>query len=216
MKLTTLTIIAAAMAATPAIAEDEHRELGAHEHGHGTLNIAVEKARITMELEVPGMDIVGFEHAAESKDQKAAVEKATKVLGEPLKLFKVPESAGCKVAEAKVAIETEHEHEDGDKDHDAKAEEKGGEQAKEEHGHDDKDHAKKEGGAHEEQEGHNAFHVTYALDCTKPAALTSIEFDYFKSFAGASELDVNVVTDKGQSKYEVSRDKPNLDLGGIM
>ena len=120
MKLFTLTVLAAALAATPAMAEDEHRELGPHEHGHGTLNIAVEKARMSMELEVPGMDIVGFEHAAATKDEKAAVEKATKALGEPLKVFKLPEAAGCKVADAKVAIEAEHEHEDGDKDHDAK------------------------------------------------------------------------------------------------
>jgi Protein of unknown function (DUF2796) len=208
MKLSTLTVLAAALAASPAMAEDEHRELGPHEHGHGTLNIAVEKARISMELEVPGMDIVGFEHAAESKDDKAAVDKATKALGEPLKLFKVPEAAGCKVAEAKVNIEAEHEHEheDGDKDHDAKEGEKGGEPANEEHGDHD----------HEGHEGHNEFHVTYALDCTKPAALTSIAFDYFKSFAGAQKLSVNVVTEKAQNKYEVSRDKPSLDLGGIM
>jgi hypothetical protein len=198
MKLAAFTVLASALAASPALAEDEHRELGPHEHGHGTLNIAVEKARISMELEVPGMDIVGFEHAAESQDDKAAVDKASKTLGDPLTLFKIPAAAGCKVADAKVKIEAEHEHEheDGDKDHDAKED------------HDDHDH--------EGHEGHNEFHVTYALDCTKPAALTSIAFDYFKSFAGAQKLTVNVVTEKAQNKYEVARDKPNLDLGGIM
>jgi len=210
MKLTTLTVFAAALAATPAMAEEAKRELGAHEHGHGTLNIAIENARVSMELEAPGMDIVGFEHAAESKDDKAKVEKATKVLGEPLKLFKVPASAECKVAEAKVKVEAEHE--DGDKDH-AAEEKKGGEHAKEEHGKEE--HAKEEHGEHE-GEGHNEFHVTYALDCAKPANLTSIEFDFFKSFAGANELDVNVVTAKAQNKYEVTRDKPSLDLGGMM
>ena len=49
-----------------------------------------------------------------------------------------------------------------------------------------------------------------------PAELTTITFDYFTLFAGAHDLTVNVVTAKGQSKYEVSRDKPTLDLGGIM
>ena len=58
--------------------------------------------------------------------------------------------------------------------------------------------------------------MTYALDCAKPAALTSIAFDYFGSFAGAQKLTVNVVGDKGQNTYEVTRDKPSLDLGGIM
>jgi hypothetical protein len=58
--------------------------------------------------------------------------------------------------------------------------------------------------------------VTYALDCAKPASLTSITFDYFKAFAGAQRLTVNVVTAKAQNAYEVSRDKPELDLGGMM
>ena len=35
-------------------AMQEHRELGSHEHGRGTLNIAVEGNKVTMELEVPG------------------------------------------------------------------------------------------------------------------------------------------------------------------
>ena len=61
----------AAMALMPAsVRAEEHRELGAHEHGHGTLNIALEGSRLTMELEAPGVDIVGFEHAASTKDRR--------------------------------------------------------------------------------------------------------------------------------------------------
>jgi ABC-type Zn2+ transport system substrate-binding protein/surface adhesin len=157
-----------------------------------------------MSLEVPGMDIVGFEHAAERAEQKAAVEKGTATLSAPLTLFKIPASAGCKVTDAKVVIEAEHE--EGEEDHDAK---EGADHAKD--GHDAKgDHD------HDEHAGHNQFHATYALECGKPAEITSIAFDYFKSFAGAQELTVNVVTAKAQNKYEVTRDKPTLDLGGMM
>jgi len=191
------------LAATASQAEDEHRELGAHVHGHGTLNIAVEGETVAMELEVPGMDIVGFEHEAESAAQKAALAKAKAELSEPLALFKLPASAGCVVKEAKVEVEVEHEHEDGDHDDHAKAEDH------DDH-HADADHDD------DEHEGHNAFHVTYALSCQKPANLAAITFDYFKAFSGAQELTVNVVTAKAQSKYEVSRDKPELDLGGMM
>ncbi len=96
-------------------AEEEHRELGPHVHGHGTLNIAIEDKRVSMELEVPGMDIVGFEHAASTADQKAAVDKAKAQLEKPLGVFKLPAAAGCTVAEAKVVVEAEHHH-DGDDD----------------------------------------------------------------------------------------------------
>ncbi len=198
MQTNTLAALAAILALTlssAARAEDEHRELGAHVHGHGTLNIAIEDNRVAMELEAPGMDLVGFEHEAETEAQKAALKSAKDKLAEPLALFKVPASAGCSVSKVNVAIETGDEHHEGDEDHAEHADAK----------HDD------EGSA-----SHNEFHVTYALDCTKPANLTSIAFDYFKTFAGADELTVNVVTAKAQNTYEVSREKPVLDLGGMM
>jgi hypothetical protein len=44
--------------------------------------------------------------------------------------------------------------------------------------------------------------------------LTSIEFPYFRKFAGAQELEINLVTAKGQSKFEVKRGKPRIDLTG--
>ena len=67
----------------------------------GTLNIAIEGARLTMELEAPGADIVGFEHKAKTEQQKAAVEKAKQQLAEPQALFKLPAAAGCVLKEAK-------------------------------------------------------------------------------------------------------------------
>ena len=54
----------------------QQRQAGAHEHGRGTLNIALEGTRLTMELEAPGADIVGFEHKAKTQKQTTAVEKA--------------------------------------------------------------------------------------------------------------------------------------------
>lgn len=202
-------IAAAVLAVTAPVAvkaEEGHRELGAHVHGHGTLNLAIEDNRVSMELEAPGMDIVGFEHAATSDDQKAAVDKAKALLGKPLGVFALPAAAGCTLASSDVAIEAEH-HNDGDADdhdHDAK-------EGAADHDHDDHD-----GHDHDAHAGHNQFHATYAFDCTNPGELTAITFDYFKHFAGAQGLTVNVVTAKGQNKYEVSRDKPTLDLGGIM
>jgi hypothetical protein len=194
--VTALGLVAMSLLAYPTRGEEGHRELGPHVHGHGTLNIAIEDKRVSMELEAPGMDIVGFEHAPSSDDQKAAVEKATARLEKPLGVFSLPVSAGCTVAEAKVSVEAEHAHHDGDDEkHDAK---------------DDHDHD------HDAAGGHNQFEASYALDCANPSELTTITFDYFALFAGAHDLTVNVVTAKGQSKYEVSRSKPTLDLGGIM
>jgi len=163
-----------------------HRELGAHEHGRGTLNIAVEGTRVTMELEVPGADIVGFEHAARTPKQKAAVEKAKAQLGEPLALFKLPEQAGCSVKEAKVEIESG-------------------------------DHDKDKGQAGKASpDAHSQFHAEYALECATPAGIGAIDFPYFRTFAGAKRLDVNIITSKGQNKFEVTRGKPRISLAGMI
>ena len=200
--ISALAVSSLALFLSPVFAEEQHRELGAHVHGHGTLNIAIEDKRVALELEVAGMDVVGFEHAASTPEQKAAVDKAKGQLEKPLDVFALPAAAGCAAAEAKVVIETEA-HGDHDHDHD-----KG--DAKDDHDHDGHDHGDKAEG------GHSHFHATYALDCTSPAELTTITFNYFKLFAGAKELTVNVVGAKGQSSYEVSRDKPTLDLAGVM
>jgi hypothetical protein len=172
----------------------EHRQLGPHVHGQGTLNIALEGSRLSMEFEAPGADIVGFEHAPSTPEQKSALEKAEKELKAPETLLQLPVSAGCTVADAKVTIESEH-HEDGADDHD--------------HDHDAADH---DHTGHQ----HSAFHAEYAFDCKTPASLTTLAFDYFKHFAGAQKLNVTVITPKGQSSFEVTRDQPRLDLGGII
>lgn len=210
-------LLAFAALSAPVLAHEEHRELGAHVHGHGTFNVAIEGSRVSLELEVPGMDIVGFEHAPSNDEQKGAVEKAKALLSEPLALFALPAGAACKVAEAKVELDSAHAHDGDADDHKHGDDDHAGH---EDHKHDDHDHAKHDHDDNDAAEGHghshSQFHATYNLECAQPAELTSIGFDYFKRFAGAQRLTVNVITGKGQGSYEVSREKPALDIGGLM
>lgn len=168
----------------------EHRELGPHVHGHGILNIAVEKTRVSIELDVPGMDVIGFEHEPTTAEQKETVKTSEAQLAKALELFTLPQSAGCKVVDAKVGIEAEEEHEK--------------EPSKS---------AEAEAGGHE---GHRDYNASYVLDCARPDDIKKITFGYFKHFKGAHGLTVNIVSDKGQSTYEVTSDKPILELGGTM
>ncbi len=173
---------------------EEHRQLGAHVHGHGHLNIAIEDKAVSIELEVPGADIVGFEHEASTPEQKAALEKAKANLAPGLSLFAPAAAAECIQRSAKVSIEAEngdeHEH----------------------HAEGGKPGAKKE----DEDHHHSEFHAEYAFECVSPSRLTSMTFDYFKAFPNAQELNISVISPKGQNSYEVKRDKPSLDLTEIM
>jgi Protein of unknown function (DUF2796) len=100
-----------AIAATPIIAQ-ESRQLEAHEHGVGQLDIAFDAQNIAMELHAPGADIVGFEYAAESAEDRAAVDAAVAMLARPTDLFVLPAAAGCSVVQAAASLESEEEHAD--------------------------------------------------------------------------------------------------------
>ena len=158
--------------------------------GQGTLDIAIEGKKIDMELVAPGMDIVGFEHMPSTDEQKALIEKAKAKLTDVLAVFKLPAAAQCKAEAANVESRKEV-HKPGEKD-------------------DDEEDEKKPG--HE----HSEFHATWTISCKAPESLTGLETVYFANFAGAQLLNVNVTTSKGQTQAQMTRDKPTLDLAGVM
>lgn len=192
----------ATLLALPAYAQ-ETRQLDAHVHGVGVLNIAAEGSTLMMELRAPGADIVGFEYSPETDADTAAVDSALATLGQPLSLFAIPEAAGCSVTEAAVELEVEDDHEGHD--HDA-------EKGHDDHGHDDHAHDDHADGA---KATHTEFHATYTLTCADPAAITTVAFPYFDLFENALEVEVQVVTGAGAQAFEVERDAPTVDLTGL-
>jgi hypothetical protein len=183
-----------ALSLCQAAAETE-RQLSAHEHGHGTLSLAIEGQTINMELRVPGADIVGFEYKAEVAEDKTKIEKAEKTLAEPLTLFGLPDAARCKIESAKVSLASEDEP-DNAHDHDG--------------------HAKNENHEEEDEAAHSEFHAQYSLVCSNVQAVLTISFPYFEIFPNSEELTVTLITEKGQKAFEVSREHALIDLRGMI
>lgn len=173
--------------AVPAMAQ-QTRQLDAHEHGVGELNIAFDGNQVVMELHVPGADIVGFEYEAESAEDRAAIDAAIALLARPQEIFVLPTAAECTVTHASAELESEDHDEHGEDDHE--------------------DHD-------EDEESHTEFHAEYLLTCSNPDAITGIEFAYFEWFENARELEVQIVTGSGASAFEIERDSPSLDLRGM-
>lgn len=94
---------------------DDHVH-GAHAHGIGHLDVVIENKTVSLELTVPGADIVGLEHAAESAADRSKVEKALKIL-EAESNFKLPEQAKCRRQHSKSSYGSEHQHAHGEKEH---------------------------------------------------------------------------------------------------
>jgi len=205
-----------AIVATPLTAEGT-RQLDAHEHGVGQLDIALDAQKIAMELHAPGADIVGFEYAAGSAEDRAAVDAAVATLARPLDLFVLPDAAGCSVVQAAAELESEEEHDAHGDEHseehgdDHEEEHAHADEHEDEHGHDDHDDHEEHG----DEAGHTEFHAEYLLTCADPSAVTDITFAYFKTFPNAVEVEVQIISDTGATSFEVERDAPVLDLRGM-
>lgn len=193
--------LVAMVTASGAVAHEKSREQGAHQHGHGTLELAVEKSTVTLELRMPGNDVVGFEHAAKTAKEKKAVEDAKRRLADPIKLFGVPAAAGCSVTASDVHTHT------GDEEHKA---ETGATPQKETKAETE---TKPEADAHEHE--HSSFHAKYTLTCTTPHAIKALDIALFSAFRGSQELEVVAVSEKGQVKAEATRKAPKVSLGGL-
>lgn len=174
-------------AAAPLLAS-ETRQLGIHQHGVGQLDIAFDGTQIAMELHAPGADIAGFEYAPKSAEDRAAIDDAIATLTQPLKLFIFPPAAECSVVHASAELESADAH----ADHNA-------------HKH----------GAHATAAGHTEFHAEYLLNCSDPTNASQITFAYFDAFSNALKLEIQVISGRGATAFEVGRKDPSLDLRGL-
>ena len=220
-------LIALLLLSAPAVAE-ESRSMDAHEHGVGSLNIAIDGSIVAMEFEAPGADIVGFEYAAESAEDRRAIDDAVAVLARPSDLFSMPPAAECTVTEAKASLvmeEDAHDHGEEHASHDEHDDHEEEHASHDEHdheeehaSHDEHDH-EEEHASHDEHDedeaGHTEFHAEYVLNCANPQSIDEIAFGYFEKFPNALELEVQVLTSAGAKAFEVERDLPSLDLGGL-
>ena len=186
----------------------------AHEHGVGKLNIAVQGREIKLELTAPGVDIVGFEHAPGTVDQKKTVRDAVTLLKNGAELFLFPAAANCRMQEAEVAStlvgssnhdneHNSHEKHSGNHDRNHKEEKAKETHANKSHGEHHGDHDR----GHEEEkagETHAEFHVEYHFECERPSHLTHIDVRFFERFPNARELESQVIGAKGQMAVELT------------
>ncbi|MDR6918347.1 hypothetical protein J2X66_005242 [Pseudomonas sp. 3296] len=160
--------------------DHEHGSLGAHEHGVGRLNAALDGQTLELELESPAMNLVGFEHAATTDADKAKVVTVRAQLEKPLALFNLPKAAGCVVAMQELESPLFGDKPDADDDH--------AEDAKDEHHHD-----------------HSEIHAHYQFTCAAPGALKTLDLaTIFNTFPATRKIQVQLIGPSGQQGVEVT------------
>ena len=163
--------------------DHEHGSLGAHEHGVGRLNAALDGQTLELELESPAMNLVGFEHAASTDADKAKVATVRAQLEKPLVLFNLPKAAGCVVATQELESPLFGDKPDAD-DH-------------------DDDEAAKDG--HEHHHDHSEIHAHYQFNCATPGALKTLDLaNVFNTFPATQKIQVQLISASGQQGTEVT------------
>ena len=179
-------------------AVSDTRSAESHTHGDALLAIVLDGSMLTVELDTPLYNVLGFEHEAETAAQKAAVIDAETVLtrGDPLFVFN--SEAGCSIIRDTISVELEH-HEDDHDDHED-------EDHEDDHGEDD----------HEEEESHDETHkdlvLQYDYTCQSPTALKNVTVNLFEHFENLTELDLVYLGPNTQKQSELSAAKPRMNL----
>jgi len=173
------------------------RSAQSHTHGDASLAMVLENAVITVELDTPLYNLLGFEHAAETAAQKAAVEKAETVLSKGGPLFVFNSEAGCTIAAQTISVELDV---DGHDDHE--------EDDHEEDGHHDDGH----GGEHDDDDTHKDANLQYKYTCSRPKALEHVTVNLFKHFENLTELDLVYLGPNTQKQVEINAGKTRIAL----
>lgn len=167
-----------------------HGSLGAHEHGTARLDVVLDGQTLALDLDSPGMNLVGFEHAPSSDADRAAVARARERLAAPMELFSLPAAARCSVTRQELlsplfgnaASDHDHDHDHDHDEHDAVAH----------HEHSDVD-------------GHFQFH------CEQPQALAGLDLArFFATFPATRKVLVQAITPNGQVGLDATADNSKL------
>ncbi|PMG44635.1 zinc-binding protein [Vibrio lentus] len=218
MKPTILAVVIGMTVSANVLANEEFRSHEAHVHGKVEVNIAQDGQELLVEVTAPGADVVGFEHAPETDEQKKVFEQAIAQLNKPEELFGF-NNAGCTLKFKSVTNtlegdhddheghdHAEHDHDDhkghdhAEHDHD---DHKGHDHAEHDHddhkGHDHAEHDHDDHEGHDHSEGgHGEFTVEYHYQCSNIAKLDTVNTQWFSKFGNTKSMTVNLLTDSAQ------------------
>lgn len=174
----------------------------AHEHGVARLDIGVEAGRITLNLEVPLEDLVGFERAPRTDAERAAVAAALARLQDADKAVRVDGSAGC--GAAKVSLVAPAWGISATTSATAAPVEGAASAPK----------AASGAGAPGPlaREAHGDLEATYEFRCSNAPRAGHVELGLFEAFARLRRVEVQAVTPRGQMKVVLRRPQARVGL----
>ena len=201
MKPTILAVVIGMTVSTNVLANEEFRSHEAHVHGKVEVNIAQDGQELLVEVTAPGADVVGFEHAPETAEQKKVFEQAIAQLNKPEDLFGF-NNASCTLKFKSVTNTLEDDHDD----HEGHDHAEGEHDDHEGHDHAEHDHDNHKGHDHSEG-GHGEFTVEYHYQCSDIEKLDTVNTQWFSKFSNTKSMTVNLLTDSAQIQEVLNADR---------
>ncbi|MEZ9479970.1 DUF2796 domain-containing protein [Vibrio splendidus] len=227
MKPTILAVVIGMTVSTNVLANEEFRSHEAHVHGKVEVNIAQDGQELLVEVTAPGADVVGFEHAPETAEQKKVFEQAIAQLNKPEELFGF-NNASCTLKFKSVTNTLEDDHDDheghdhaegehddheghdhAEHDHDDHKDHDHAEHDHDDHeGHDHAEHGHDDHEGHDHSEGgHGEFTVEYHYQCSDIEKLDTVNTQWFSKFSNTKSMTVNLLTDSAQIQEVLNADR---------
>jgi hypothetical protein len=147
----------------------------AHVHGVGKLNVALDGQTLSLHLDSPLINLLGFEHAASSAPDRQAAQKMGVQLHAADKVFVTTPAAQCRATSVKLVSAALDPALLGEKP------------------------APKDQKAAVDHDGHADLDADFVFNCAHPEQLHAIDVKLFDIYAGFHKIDVQAVTSKGQS-----------------
>ena len=175
-------------------ASSETRSAEAHIHGDAELAVVVDADVVTIELETPLYNLLGFEHHPKTAAQKAKVEMAEDQLQKGEALFVFNANAKCNlISESKAVHLFDEDHHDDEHDE-----------------HDDDEHHDEH--LDEQEDSHKDVLLQYQYRCTKPSSLENVSINLFEFFEDMSDIDVTYLGPSTQKQVSLTRKNTQMDL----
>jgi hypothetical protein len=179
----------AAPPTAPAAGDTGFTERGAHLHGKVVVNVALEGSLLSVELDAPAINVIGFEHAPRTGEQKREAAAADRWLASGVGLIGVSPAAGC-VRQQVDYTPPKFDGDDHDHDHD--------------HEHD--------AGASAKGETHADYRARFTYTCANPAALPWADLWLVRRLKNVAEIEVNLVTPQVQTQRTLGADATRIEL----
>jgi hypothetical protein len=210
------------------------RQHQAHVHGLAEGNLVLDGWQLRLELEIPGANLVGFEHPPRSDEQRDHL-AATLALLEAGDWLRSDDRGQCQLQSMSAHTHgygTSDDHDESDPaeskperhdhghhhhNHHDDSDDQHGHRDGHVHQHDHEhgngnDHGHDHDPGHDHNHDHAEFHLVAVLECQSPERLRWVDIGLFDDFPGNESIRLDVLTDQLVTRLRLHSGAERVDL----